>query len=97
MPEYDNTNRGVLFKNDRKEEDTHADYRGNINIDGVEYWLDAWINTSEKVTGGKFMSLRAKPKEAQPERDSRERAEPAKSKSTTPKKGSDDLDDDIPF
>lgn len=59
--EYDNTNRGVLFKNSRKEQDKHPDYRGNINVDGAEFWLDAWINESRK-DGSKFMSLRIKPK-----------------------------------
>lgn len=30
MTEYDNTNRGALFKNGRKESDKHPDYRGDI-------------------------------------------------------------------
>jgi hypothetical protein len=58
---FDPTNRGTLNKNDRKEKDTHADYRGQINIEGAEYWLDAWIKDGPK---GKFMSLSVKPKEA---------------------------------
>lgn len=57
---YDNTNRGTLFKNDRKEKDTHADYRGSINVNGVDHWLDAWIKQGKN---GKFMSLSIKPKE----------------------------------
>ena len=57
---YDNTNRGTLNKNDRKEKPTHADYRGQINISGTDYWLDAWIKDGPK---GKFMSLSVKPKE----------------------------------
>jgi uncharacterized protein (DUF736 family) len=60
--DYDNTNRGVLFKNEKKESDRHADYRGNINVDGKEFWLDAWIKTSK--AGKKFMSLSIKPKMA---------------------------------
>lgn len=71
MTQYDNTNRGTLFKNDRKEKDTHADYNGSINIDGKEFWLNAWIKEG-KI--GKFMSLSVKPKEQQkpqgkPQRD----------------------------
>jgi hypothetical protein len=62
MAEFDNNNRGVLFKNLKKEADTHADYQGTINVDGVDYWLNAWIKTSHK-TGDKFMSLSVKPKE----------------------------------
>ena len=54
MPEFDNTNRGVLFKNDRKESDKHPDYKGSINVGGKEMWLSAWIKEGKK---GKFMSL----------------------------------------
>lgn len=54
-------NNGTLFKNTKKEADTHADYQGQISIDGKEYWLNAWINKSKdgKKT---YMSLSAKPK-----------------------------------
>jgi hypothetical protein len=60
MAEYDNTNRGALFKNDDKQEPGHSDYNGSINVDGVEYWLNAWIK--EAKSGKKFMSLSVKPK-----------------------------------
>jgi hypothetical protein len=60
--EYDNTNRGALFKNDKKESERHADYRGSINVNGQEFWLDAWLKTSK--AGKKFMSLSVKPKMA---------------------------------
>jgi len=55
MTDYDDTNRGALFKNDRKEKDTHPDYRGNINVDGVKKDLAAWLKTSKN--GVKYMSL----------------------------------------
>lgn len=42
MAEYDNTNRGQIWKNDKKETDKHPDFRGDINIEGKEYWLSAW-------------------------------------------------------
>jgi hypothetical protein len=64
MAEYDNTNRGALFKNDDKQEPGHSDYNGSINVDGVEYWLNAWIKDAK--SGRKFMSLSVKPK-AKPE------------------------------
>lgn len=62
--EYDNNMRGVLFKNKDKEKDTHADYRGNCEIDGKQCWVDAWIKTP-KAGGDKFMSLSFKFKTAQ--------------------------------
>ncbi len=51
---YDNTNKGVLFKNDRKQSDKHPDYTGKINVNGTECYLSAWINDGQK---GKYMSL----------------------------------------
>ncbi len=62
--QYDNNRRGVLFKNeDKRDGKQDADYRGNCEIDGVQYWLDAWINTS-KDGKKKFMSLKFNPKMA---------------------------------
>lgn len=52
--QYDDTNRGVLFKNDRKQKDTHPDYQGKINVEGKEFKLAAWLREGKK---GKFMSL----------------------------------------
>lgn len=60
--QYDDTNRGTLFRNDRKTADTHADYTGSLNVDGQEFWINAWLKDSK--TGTKFMSLSVRPKEA---------------------------------
>lgn len=56
----DNTNRGVLFRNEQKENPKHADYRGEGNIDGTDVWINGWAKTSKK--GTKFLSLSFKPK-----------------------------------
>lgn len=60
--QYDNTNRGVLFKNSRKQKETHPDYTGTINVDGVDYFLDAWLKDGAK---GKFYSMSVKRKDKQ--------------------------------
>jgi hypothetical protein len=51
---------GSLFKNDDKQGENSPDYKGSINVDGTEFWLNAWIKTSKK--GSKYMSLSVKPK-----------------------------------
>jgi hypothetical protein len=42
MTEYDNTNRGSIWKNEKKEKDTHPDFTGSANVDGHDYWVSAW-------------------------------------------------------
>ena len=39
----DNTNRGTLAKNEKKIEPTHADYNGQLNLEGTDYWINGWI------------------------------------------------------
>ena len=69
MAEYSNENRGTLFKNTKKEEDRHPDYNGSINVEGTEYWLNAWIKESKK-DGTKFFSLSIKEKQDSPRQSS---------------------------
>lgn len=81
MPEFDSTNKGGLFKNDKGGNEARPDYTGQINVDGKEYRLAAWIKVSQR-TGQKFLSLNVQPKIEQP-------AEPAKE--------DDPIADSIPF
>ena len=52
-------NSGILFKNDRKQQDNHADYQGTCMIGGIEYYMNAWLKDGAR---GKFMSFSFKPK-----------------------------------
>ena len=79
-------NRGVLFKNDKKETGNHPDYKGNLTVNGQDFWLSAWIKEGKS---GKFMGLALSPKEPQA---------PQKAKMSERSKatGFDD-DSDLPF
>lgn len=87
-------NSGSLFKNDRKEKDTHPDRTGTALIDGREYWVSGWLKNGAK---GQFLSLAFKPKDAaQPQRSlgSKGRSDPI---STGRPSARAEMDDDIPF
>lgn len=51
---YDNTNRGALWVNDRKQTDNHPDMNGKLNINGVEHWFSGWWKQGNK---GEFLSI----------------------------------------
>jgi hypothetical protein len=64
MMQYDNTNSGVLFKNESENEKAPA-YKGKINVDGKDYELAAWVREGKS---GKFLSLKVQePRKAKPE------------------------------
>ena len=53
---YDNTNKGVLFRDTNKEEGSNKpDHTGKLNVNGKDYRLAGWLK--EGKTGGKFLSL----------------------------------------
>jgi hypothetical protein len=57
--EYDNTNSGTFFVNDRKDKPNHPDYSGKINVEGKEYYLKGWKKTAK--SGTNFLSLAVNP------------------------------------
>lgn len=84
---FDDTNRGSIWKNDKKEKDSHPDFTGALNVDGRDYWVSAWKRKEGASDKAPALSFSIKKKDGQPPRHA---DEPRKSVK-------DDLDDEIPF
>jgi hypothetical protein len=91
MTDFDNTNRGALFKNTRREKDTHPEYNGSINVDGHDYWISAWVKEGKS---GKFFSLSVKRKDGTAARPDPATEFKAEAKRVFPDA---QLDDETPF
>jgi hypothetical protein len=59
-------NTGSLFRNGRKEKETHPDYNGSVRIDGTDMWISGWLR--ETKDGQKYFSLAFKRKDGTAER-----------------------------
>lgn len=89
MTEYDNTNRGSIWKNeDMREGKNDPQFKGSLNVDGVEYWVSAWKRKEGSSPKAPVLSFSIKPKE---EKSISQRAQ------ATIKRPNADMDDEIPF
>lgn len=70
MSDFDNTNRGSIWKNDKKDKDTHPDFTGSLNVAGVEYWVSAWKRKEGASPKVPALSFSVKPKDALAEQQS---------------------------
>lgn len=85
MADYDNTNRGAFFKNDKKETEKHPDFTGSLNVEGKEYWISGWKRRPDQSEKAPALSFSIKAKE-----DTQKN-----SKANVP--SLDDMESDIPF
>ena len=90
---YDNTNKGIISKNDRKTTDKHPDITGSLNVEGVEYFVDGWAK-KRNSDGASFYSLSVKRKAKVAEKISRDAGFEPQGNRPAPSYG--DIDD-IPF
>ena len=84
MNEYDNTNRGSIWMNDKKETENHPDFTGSLNVEGREYWVSAWKRKPDANPKAPALSFSIKLKEP-------------KGQSYSAKSASEEFDDPIPF
>lgn len=91
MTEFDNTNRGSIWKNDKKETEKHPDFTGSLNVGGVEYWVSAWKRKPDANPKAPALSFSVKRKD--------EAKKPSAPQSTAPSGNQNDefFDDDLPF
>lgn len=84
-------NSGTIFKNNRKEKDTHPDYNGTVMVGGVLYYINLWVKEGQN---GKFFSVGFKPKHPAGSGETPiQKAVPE----LRPGQAPDDMDDHIPF
>ena len=81
-------NTGSLFKNDKRETDSHPNAKGSALIDGVDYWISAWTNDGNQ---GKYQSLKFSKKEEN-KTSRRDYSEASK-----PEAPQDEYDSSVPF
>lgn len=96
----DNTNRGAIWKNSKKERDTHPDFTGELDVGGRKYWVSAWKRREDASPKAPALSFSIKPKDDQPEAPISQRAMPKRPDqiSTGRQNILPDRDDtDIPF
>jgi hypothetical protein len=93
MTEYDNTNSGAIFVNDKNGNENAPDRSGKVNIEGKEYRMSGWLFDREgkrlKTKAGKdYMRVRftalENQQQASPKSAPKPVADPA-------------FDDEIPF
>lgn len=66
MKQYDNTNSGFMSRNDNRKTDKHPEFTGSLNVEGVDFWVSAWVNEGReggKMEGRKYFSIKISRKE----------------------------------
>lgn len=84
MSNYDDTNKGAVWKNDDKKTANHPDFKGSLNVEGVDYWVSGWLRDPEGNPKAPSLKFSIQKKDAE---TTRQAAEPANA----------DFDDSIPF
>jgi hypothetical protein len=94
MTQYDNNNRGSIWRNEKKREGKqNADFTGSLNVNGVEYWVNAWKRKEGAADKAPALSFSIRPKDDQ----GQQQAAPRRPDPISTGRRNADMDDDIPF
>lgn len=76
MSDYDNTNRGSIWKNEKMRPGKQdADFTGSLNVNGVEYWVNAWKRRPDAKPSAPALSFSIRLKDEQPRQTISQRAQ----------------------
>ena len=90
---YDNSNRGAVWGNDKREKESHPHFKGKATVDGVEYYVSAWRRGEGAKPNSPALSFSFVKVD-----DVKEKAMSQVNKTmATPAPAQDAFDDDIPF
>ena len=60
---YVNTNRGQIWSNDRKKNETYPDFSGSVNVKGEEFLISAWKQKGDENSEKLSLSFSVQPKD----------------------------------
>tara|TARA_R110000737_G_C14432293_1_gene459914 strand:+ start:265 stop:525 length:261 start_codon:yes stop_codon:yes gene_type:complete len=65
MSNYDNNNRGSIWKNEDCKTETDRQFKGSAEVNGVEYWVSGWLRKPDANPKAPAMSFSFQAKEQQ--------------------------------
>ena len=58
----DQNNRGAIWKNEKRTKETDADFTGSLDIDGKQYWVNAWRRKDGAAPNAPALKFTVRPK-----------------------------------
>ena len=62
----DQNNRGAIWKNEKRTKETDADFTGSLDIDGKQYWVNAWRRKDGAAPNSPALKFTVRPKHVPP-------------------------------
>jgi len=91
------TNRGAIWKNERKDSPNHPDFRGSLNVNGQEFWVSAWKRDPNGNPKAPALKFSIQPKDSPQHSQAAQSSYGGKGSGAAPASQKEDFDDEIPF